>query len=392
MSKDLLSVFNYLVVRSDYALKEQKAPFQVLFCLFDAGETHALLPVITELNTKQISFKILALGTAFNILYNDPLLKDSLLTLTPPKFEDRFQAVDENWIQQQLGEMHFDILMTGMVSQAQFQLCKILSLNSVDIIAYYDAFAPLAEEGIQSIFIPVATQILVPSPNVAESLVKRYPEYAQKIHIVGQPSIETWLSLENNDHGPIEGIDSTKPTLLFVGGYGHEYEKAFQIFSESVPELLEMNFLMALHPKTDGSYEKSLLGKYWDRMIMPARDIPTKYLVSKSDVILTIHSTVGVQAAFLNKPVIYIHTEDMNYTSIALDKGWASKVISKEELLSKINEVLNSCVVPWDRFDSGGIPKNASTNIYEHILPKWHKNRTVKKTSEKGRINPFASP
>lgn len=387
INKSLSHIFNHFVLESGFYLqktgKDSTAP-SILFCFFDAGETFALKPVIEEMKREGIPYNIIALGTSWSLMREEPGVLDIYEKFHWPQDDDllkwdRHLPISTKVINRIKLHCRPDIFITGMVSQFQLQLCEIFKKQNAEILAFYDAFAPLEADAIQAKFIDLATQVLVPSKNVSDSIRGLYPSC--DVHIVGQPTLENWMeSLKGQNLTEIKQqlkITDEKSILLFVGGYGEEYENAFELFAEAITPQTGTEIIISLHPKTDGGFERNILAAKASKIHFVGSEILTSHLVAIADVVLTVHSTVGVQASFLGKPVIYVHTPEMNYTSLAIEQAWASKVTNVAELQDKIREALTSCVCRWDRFEGGNIPREASKMIYSRIsaTEKWMKGK-----------------
>lgn len=193
-----------------------------------------------------------------------------------------------------------DIVITGMVSELQYRLSQHFKKNNVEIISYYDAFHSFIPGSVRERFIEISSQVLVPSTEIEKSIQTHFPYVI--IRVVGHPSLDSWLSISKKNLAPIKeqlNINPTKRVLLFIGGYGDEYEKGFPIFAESIPLLKEFEIIFLIHPKLDESVEREKLKNHPHLHFLTSKEITTAEIVAISDIVLTINSTVGVQAAFL---------------------------------------------------------------------------------------------
>ena len=104
-----------------------------LFVLFDAGETHALKPVIEDLIACGETVDVLALGTAQTLLPEAPTISEVDRTW------DRYTPLPET----QILESYFpDVVIIGVASAIQLQVAKFFE-EAATIVAYYDNFNPI---------------------------------------------------------------------------------------------------------------------------------------------------------------------------------------------------------------------------------------------------------
>ncbi len=93
------------------------------------------------------------------------------------------------------------------------------------------------------------------------------------------------------------------------------------------------------HPDEDPVTYKFLEDKFPDKVFIRQKNENLSYLLAISDVILTVSSTVGLESAILDKPLICINF--LNEKSMYVDDGIALEVANIEELADSINKIFN---------------------------------------------------
>lgn len=93
------------------------------------------------------------------------------------------------------------------------------------------------------------------------------------------------------------------------------------------------------HPDEDPVTYKFLEDKFPDKVFIRQKNENLSYLLAISDIILTISSTVGLESAILDKPLICINF--LNEKSMYVNDGIALEVKNIEELADSINKIFN---------------------------------------------------
>jgi len=84
----------------------------------------------------------------------------------------------------------------------------------------------------------------------------------------------------------------------------------------------------------------SQIAKKYKNVISESFDKPIAELIASSDVVIMVSSTVGLEAALLDKPIICINTTKEEMASMYISSGVAIEVNRVEELIPTIEEVL----------------------------------------------------
>jgi CDP-glycerol glycerophosphotransferase (TagB/SpsB family) len=154
----------------------------------------------------------------------------------------------------------------------------------------------------------------------------------RSVKVVGQPSLETWYRLVATVN-PASlyarlHIPPGKKILLFAGQYGEGYADILEAFLRAA--LVELNsqedmyLVLSYHPKTTGELEREAIERHpHPRLILMPQGMTTAELATVSSAVVTWRSTVGIQAAFLGKPVLYFNFDLHDYTNNLIEKGLA---------------------------------------------------------------------
>lgn len=369
-----ISLFLIIALVSRSALS---APhFPIVFVLYDAGETLALKPVMAELRQSKKEYRAIVMGAARDVMSGEAntidITKDckteSAVNRETWKREQQLPASDLEKINECFAA---DLLVTGMVSKVQYQIAAQMKKKKTKVVTFYDSLSPILSSLTES-FLPVATTVFVPSQELAEKMLKLNSD--AEVEVVGQPTLDAWaigkekLS-EKEIFKRLPFIDKSRTTLLYAGQYGTQYEKAFRLFLKAAKNLTSYNLLVSLHPKADGSFERQAIAdaKATNVFVLP-KSLSTLEAAVISTVIVSQNSTVGVQACFMGKTVIYFDLPGSDYTDVAIEKGWATQVFDVETFARKAKLALSSTQSHnFDLYKSVGIPRDSSHLIVKKL-------------------------
>lgn len=294
------------------AIKALDSQVDYLFVFYDAGETRALLPVVEKLILEKRSVLVLTMGTALKIVSNI-LPAENLINVgtligqnidATWKRDEKISVAQINAIKKQI---HAKVVITGVASRVQHQILEnyqddAFTASYVDFIGpiEYLPYAALARS-----FVSISDLIMVPDKLSAQSL------NSDKVKVVGHPAMENWIQQAKNvDQEKVKNmlnLDKNKPIITFVGGYEADYAAVFALFMEAVKPLTDYQVLISPHPKTQGDIEKAYLENQDCQNCQLTMDkVSTLAAITVSDKVLCRRTTVGIQALFLNKKVIYI--------------------------------------------------------------------------------------
>lgn len=281
---------------------------EILFHLNDAGETYALLPVIRQLDAEYL---IVTTGVS-----------EKLLTGVP---RERCRAFEE------FKQIEPNLVITGVSSMQQGEVLDFFRNRGVLTYSYWDNFNADGEspyfKTAHSVE-PRADVLLLP----CESLVSSFPN--RTVRVVGHPTLDV-------------KIPST--VILWIGGYGKEYEESYELFQKGIATIEGVTVLVQHHPKTGLKNELKL-----------------NEALSIADLVVCHQSTASFQALAAQKPVLHVIPIGQHFDSLPLQKGLAKKVSCVEDFAKAVDEAIMTDLSGF--FELMGIPKNSTETCKDAIL------------------------
>ncbi len=355
----------------------QEVSKKVLFFFYDAGETLALLPVYEKAEKLNQHKFVLAPLTPWSkeILVKQKLsFLDSDINPDNPSLSSRHKLYAnltrwENLIDNEKPHL----VVVGLVSQIQKQIAQFCCQKKIPVIGYYDAFDPPSLQSITREVMKEVDILFVPSEEIQTTLNLEKPVMA-----VGQPSVETWRKIHQKaDAQAIRKklkIENEK-TILFAGQYGNGYEEVLREFLRLAKNLKQTSLILSPHPKTDGSLEEKVVQEMELSNVVINRDFPSSEASVVADIVITWRSTVGVQAAFAGKKVVYFNLSLESYHNRLIDEGIAQSTDPKNFLLimEKLFAQKNSHEILSNKLKNLGYILNSTEKIYHemvHLLEK----------------------
>ena len=336
-----------------------------------------LPPLIQKLEKENSHYLILPLGTSAKLAQEKNLFQKNILhlqkdlgiTVSVEKSWDRYRSLQDQDLEKISSCVRPKKVVIGVSSKIQSDLAKRYK-SQAEVYAYYDNFNPID----QSSYAPLVREIekkadvfLVPSKKVAES------SNAKKIVVVGQPTLDVWVkkmkSLNKKKLLKRLGFSQKKPFLTFVGGYDKDYQDVFSMFVQAMKKIPTFEALVSVHPRSKGTVERSILDKEKPKNIHNiSLFLDTIEAVALSDIVICHHSTVGIQALFAGKKVIYLDLPSSLFTNPAIDLWKCSKkVTNQEELISEIYAQDRTCLDVQTLYRISGIPQNSLGLFYQEI-------------------------
>lgn len=345
-------------------------PYDTLFVLHNTGETNDLIPVINTYIKTNSNIRILAVGIAVELIKdklpheNIVTLKDLGITTTLEKHEPRNKMLTPEEIEKIVNLIPVRQLITGVPALVEEQLLRAYRKHNVKTFAYWDNFSSSGPDLYFSTGLKVqeaAQQVLFPSQSVANAHEFRQRPAAEKI-VVGKPSMKEWLrTFKSIDVSKVRegaGILPNAFVATWIGGYGLDHKKAFELFVRSLkslsPEQRPDKVIIQQHP----SANKQELDPYTffdknDPMILPEeRKLSTAQASAISDVVISYNSTAGLQALLAGKKVFFVVPEGDKYSNIAIDRGIVPKVAECADFATALRASSSSEQV-WEKL---GIP------------------------------------
>jgi hypothetical protein len=347
-----------------------------LFVLQDAGETHDLLPVIEKYVHNKENFLILAGGTASDIVFQKPSLKDKIISFAQLGIAEEINKDwkrDEKISAESLEKIKSEIkparVVSGVAFELHAQLLEAYKARGAKTYAYWDN---VNLEGTDPYFktaakvAAAADHLLVPS----RAFRNVYP----RCIVVGKPSLELWKQqLSGIQHASVLAkipFRVKHPVLVFVGGHGHDYDAAVREFLSQADKLSQYTILINCHPRFQGKVEQEELKKHslpHVHLLQPSWNIDTKEAIAIADFVICHQSTVGAQAAVAGKDVTYYIPATQTYTNLLIERGGARIASNMAELEACLNTKLS---LKKDPFDIMKIPQNSVSLIYRKLHPQ----------------------
>lgn len=340
------------------------------------------MPVMQTLDATGVNYAILADSTAKTLLNGNPHLAPLPQDVAELARNNPHAA---NQAQFKLNQAaNAPCIVSGLVSSFQKTWADFFRGMGKTVVGYYDGFGYNTWRNKADEFAGSLSVLLTPSRDTAIFFSSRFRNIP--VLALGQPTLETIPSLLQRTHLPALanalGIDSSKPTLLFVGGYGEGYEQAFDTFCQAVKTLPQSNVLVSLHPKVDGAQETGILKMHGleKRVRIVPKSIDTAQVLGISNVILSQNSTMTIQAGMQGKKVLLVgnagSAADRYEFNPATYYGMTSRYKTPSALANAVNSILGSAeqrqserVMENDRlYWLLGIPKYATSAISSFLL------------------------
>ena len=369
-----LFIILLFLATSHYSFSKSIEEIDELFISYDYGETQILKEVIEKSLKDKKKIKVITMATAADYFSKSKYtinIKDIIGTQIDRSSWPRDKEISRKQIGLILKKYAPKTIMTGVVSKIQNQIANAFKGNA-HIIGVYDSFSKLKQRHITNTFVNDVDEIWIPSTLQIESF-KRAGFH--NIHAIGHPSVKEWSSVLNNIEKKklknIYKLENDKKILAYIGGYGIDYERGLDFFFDSISKRDDINVIISLHPKSNGAIERRMKKKYpFLKIIIASKRTSTIEISAISDLIISQNSSVGVQALYQNKDVIYFHI-NKHYKNIAIEQGLAHQFHLKHELNYYLNNYeLNSNKFNLRKLGLGNLsdPRpNSCIKALEHI-------------------------
>ncbi|MGF7119015.1 UDP-N-acetylglucosamine 2-epimerase [Methanobacterium oryzae] len=224
--------------------------------------------------------------------------------------------------------------------------------NDIPVVEIQHGLFSLPEIYVNLMPKPISDKICVWGNSSKDYLLKLGFE-EDKIEITGSPEFDEHRKFAEN----IE--DKKNKIILFAtqAPYKNINLESIEEMSKN-QKLADFIIYVKPHPDEDPVTYKSLEEKYPDKVSIRPKNENLSYLLAVSDVILTISSTVGLESAILDKPLVCINF--LGEKSVYVDDGIALEAKNTQELVNCINKVFELDV-------SARLSKNRYEFIREHV-------------------------
>jgi len=309
------------------------SPTQKIDCLcvlYDAGETAALTPVLQKWEREGRDFRVLVMGTAMTLVKPE-MFPGRRLVLSDLGVEEQVDAGTARTTELSLAslkritQLQPRSVLTGTASFIQAQLLETYS--EARTCAFIDNFyyAPGSivygtMEKVQA----AAKEVLCPSQQIISEL-QSHTSPSTHYHVVGKPTLEIWkreiAQVDRNQAIAKSGLpDQGGPIVLFIGGYGNEYDVVNPLYDQYAAQLRACGYRVILqpHPK-----------------VAPA---PLKMVeaLALADYVVGFNSSVILDSALIGKNALYLVPSNLSYSHFAISQGLISKVSDFGQLISYI--------------------------------------------------------
>jgi hypothetical protein len=334
------------------------------FLCCDMGETNALIPVMQELQRQKIDFNVIAMGVAINKLKNDVSLKDRVIEIKEIVDTAKNRTKPLENVVDVIKNLQPMIVISGPASKAQEQLLRALPAKKK--IVYLDNFNyAISNSSFETVkgVASVAQKIICVSDIVKGQMlaIEKGTLKEKDIKPLGRPSLENWVSqvheINKTDILKKIGFNPNKKIVVFIGGYGSRYDDGINhAYDNAMKVLKEAGYQVYIqhHPN-----------------ILKQQPLTTIEAVGIADFIVCYDSSVGFEALFADKKVIFLQPENVEpYDNIAIQKKLANSVQTNAQLL----EILESpSTQTKDVYAILGIEKKSTEAITSYILKKLKK-------------------
>jgi glycosyltransferase involved in cell wall biosynthesis len=172
---------------------------------------------------------------------------------------------------------------------------------------------------------------------------------SDKIFPVGQPKYEKILSRTTNRYKvPLPGTNVSRIIVGFttqpfveIGMATREHRRiAIEQFVRSIREVADVQLALKLHPRESLGDYKEILSELGKANVLLFQDIDLFEFLSGCDVIVTVHSTTGLEAMMLGKPVICVNLFGMAFGQSFYNGSGAVMADSPEDMRRAIESLL----------------------------------------------------
>lgn len=328
----------------------EPAILEVSFLVYDAGETLALLPVeerLLEAEAGMVVTWVPLTPWAAELLgrhQRDFLpLPEGIAEM--PHIANREGESELAYWEEALAGSPPALAVSGMVSSAQGTLGEFLRVQGIGTRGIYDGFPPPTPSSIGARVAPYFDEIWVST----ERVQRGFSALGVDARVGGQPTLEAWRRGAGLvDPASIRqrlGAETHRRILTWAGQYGEGYAETLASFLSVMVEVLAVDssalLVLSPHPRTHGEVERGALeevglmvpdpeggpsgsgedpqGSRGHALMAPV-GVSTMELATVSDVVLTWASTVGTQAAFLGKQVVFFSPPE-GFDTYLVDRG-----------------------------------------------------------------------
>lgn len=313
---------------------------EILFVLHNAGETYDLLPVIQRLAEREANYAVLTLGVATDLV-KGKIDKNHTVTLSRLGIEtvvDKTFPREKTLLCEEIEKitqlLPVQQVVSGNATAIQDQIINAYKKKNARTYVYWDNFNSIGNDPYFEIaqkVIRSAACALFPSKVCSEA--KEFHDLKTKI-VVGKPSMQEWKrSFDAIDTKEIRlklGVNDNARIITWIGGYGSQHKKAFELFVSCVKQLpieeLPAKVIIQQHP--NAKKEELDPCTYFEKddplLISENTHLSTQEAVAVADCVMTYNSTALIQAMLLGKNGFYVIPPHDTTSNILFEKGFAN--------------------------------------------------------------------
>lgn len=166
----------------------------------------------------------------------------------------------------------------------------------------------------------------------------------ENICVTGQPAFDILKDYEHIDKERylLElGLECDKPVLSFMSQPLSNRLDILRNIIDGIRNIPDLQFIIKLHPNEDGNIQRLILDelKYKATIV---KDIPAPVITQISTLTSTVSSTTGLEAACLDKDLIYFNFFNEYEVVPYADMGIGIRITKVDEIEKKVIELLNN--------------------------------------------------
>lgn len=282
----------------------EKAAYQIL----DIFDRRTMFPVQTMMRILDFEQPDVVITTTMNRFEAATLCAAGKMGIPSVKVEDLIGKINKTFpdkIQVDTEEERQNLIASGFKPQ---QIILKSELEDPIVMGYYEIIHQR-----QLDIRPTAFAVLC---NYAKKIIVERGVEPKSIYITGQPAFDRHPEfLENSNKYTVSkklGVNPNLPLVIFMSQPNREREEVFRTLVEAItilpPNTIE--FVVKLHPNEDGKIQRLILSQLHIQGIHIVKNIDSRELIAVSDMVVTVSSTTGLEAAVMGKTLVYINVTD----------------------------------------------------------------------------------
>ncbi len=350
---------------------------RVLFVLYDAGETLALLPVLPLLEKAGIEYQLLPIHKS---AYSFVKSHEKTIHINQNTLENG-AYIDNEYLYSlttQCQALSPDLVVIGAHYIVQLYISRQFKRRGIAVAGYYDTFSFNEKSPLLEDFFDLLDAYWVPTGFIVEKSKPFNPK--ADVVVVGHPGVQAWNQVRqevNLDEVKAQvGLsDETRKIIGFVGGYGTFYPPTVACFFQCIAQRQDVLGLVVPHPGSSKDIERQVLQDYPNITNIKIVDddvslLPTCFLF---DVLVSRQSTANVQALFCGMPSIYLAKLCENFRqedlmdSYFVNYGYIPRVHNEDDFWLEVDKMDNYQLDIHNIYEDLQIPQEPNQAIFQQI-------------------------